>query len=320
MRFTILYLLLACALTGFAQKKDHYTYITDRRFTDVLDLQGFPFNPDTREVKGEGKVAIAPGKYSFAITQNALYVAGEGVQGVYNINSINPAAYGYILTFMNARDPTIQGHLKVVLTPNKNVDVLIFKRTTKEKEIIFYLAEMPDQVFKDEGKYFTDLREMVIPVEDSIWGHDIYPFLIADPSNNQQARLFMEDSTYFKFIQTFEVIDKRKRKAGDPPFAKLSYPLPDSLVGNPDIKVEPIHQMIVKKTTYLESGEASQETKTLKVQSANLREVKNSPNPYNKFELTIQFTAGADMVIALDTNRKVSYCTFAGLSYLMRGF
>jgi hypothetical protein len=186
-----------------------YSYFTDRRFSDITDLVGYTFVPNEKQLKGDDKMDIQAGAYSFSISSNYLYVKGNGIEGSYSINQFDPTDYGYKLLLMNARDPMIQGHLKVILAKGDFVDALIFKRETSSPEIIFYQPELPADLKKKESTYFTDLGELAIPYADSIWGTVIRPM---HRNEDRQMRLRIQDSVSLEFVKTITLEGKKQKE------------------------------------------------------------------------------------------------------------
>ena len=211
MKYSILSILFCCAF--FAKAQDNYSYISDRKFKDPSDLIGYNFNPSYMEIPDELENEIMPGEYSFGISKNNLYVAGEDIKGVYSINNINPTEYGFKLLLMNARNPMLQGHLKVILTPQAQVEAVVFKRSNNDKEIIFFLPEQPEQQQKADMEYFTDRWEVKVESADSLWGKSVTPFLrVHDDAQDEQERLQANDSTTITFVETIRMIEKVKKK------------------------------------------------------------------------------------------------------------
>ncbi|MEL6926485.1 MAG: hypothetical protein AAFO94_20755, partial [Bacteroidota bacterium] len=155
LRLTGLFLLVAI----LAQAQEMYTFTSDRMFKDPADLVGYNFVPSEMEVPDEYKENLEPGEYSFGVSQNNLYVKGEGIDGVYSMNNINPTEYGYKLNLMNARDPRIQGHLKVILNRYFQVDALVFKRSKQDKEIIFFNGLLTKEEDEEKREFYTDRWE-----------------------------------------------------------------------------------------------------------------------------------------------------------------
>ncbi len=206
----LLLLTMGVQTVGWAQ--ENYTFVSDRKFSDPLDLVGYNFCPSAMEIRDQVEEEIEPGVFSFGITQSNLYVVGPEIKGVYSLNNINSTDYGFKMLLMNARDPTIQGHLKIILNPSDQVEALIFKRSTSEPEIIFYQSEIPKQRLETEIDYFTDLPDLEIPSTDSLWGKKIYPFLKIHHDAGTQERLIPSDSTSIEFIEKTTLIEKIKKK------------------------------------------------------------------------------------------------------------
>lgn len=207
----ILFSFLFLGLT-YAEAQSHYTYISDRKFKDPSELIGYDFRPYYMEIQDVKEQDIEAGSYTFGITGNNLYVEGDEIRGVYNLNNINPTNYGYMLNLMNARDALLQGHLKIILTKHGFAEAIIFRRSKKEKEIIFYLKPTPKEVDEREEAYFTDRWETIITDKDSIWGTEIHPFFRVHLEGNIQERLQMEDETRIIFVEKVTVTEKIKKK------------------------------------------------------------------------------------------------------------
>jgi len=208
---TLLCTLLCFATATIAAQTSQYSYISDRTFTSPDQLIGYDFKPALREVPGEEPEEIRIGKYSFGITRKNLYVEGPSIQGVYSVNNINTTEYGFILMLMNARDPTIQGHLKIVVDQIGQVEGLIFKRSNKDKEVIFFLRMIPKEVEEVEAAYFTHKGEKQIKNLDSLWtGVHIRPFLrVFHNMGGVQQRILPADSVYLNFYKTTTIEEKK---------------------------------------------------------------------------------------------------------------
>ncbi len=212
---TKLYLsfLLCFGLLGHLTAQEQYSYMTDRIFYEATDMVGYNFVPDFMEVPNETEAELKVGEYSFGVTTNNLYVDGKGIKGVYSVNNIDKTPYGFILKLMNARDPTMQGHLKVIQNKYGHVEALVFKQSTKEKEIIFHLPRIPKSLRLKEKAYFTDRWELKNENIDSLWGITIQPFIKKHiDDGGVQERLQRADSTRVSFIEKVTIIEKKQRK------------------------------------------------------------------------------------------------------------
>ena len=204
--------LIAVLFSTFVKAQDNFTYVSDRKFYGPEDLIGYDFRPEFMEIPEEVEQKLAPGSYSFGISSNNLYVDGGDIKGVYSVNNINPTEFGYKLLLMNARDPTLQGHLKVILNKYGQVEALVFKRSNKDNEIIFYQAQIPEKLWEEEKEYFTYKYQYEVTNPDSIWGQKFYPFLrIHNDQGGVQERLQMNDSTSIEFVERITVIEKKKK-------------------------------------------------------------------------------------------------------------
>jgi len=208
---TLLCTILCLATASIAAQTSQYSYISDRTFTSPDQLIGYDFKPALREVPGEEPEEISIGKYSFGITRKNLYVEGPSIQGVYSVNNINTTEYGFIMMLMNARDPTIQGHLKIVVDQIGQVEGLIFKRSNKDKEVIFFLRMIPKEVDEAEAAYFTHKGEKQIKNLDSLWtGVHIRPFLrVFHNMGGVQQRILPADSVYLNFYEITTIEEKK---------------------------------------------------------------------------------------------------------------
>lgn len=208
-----LFLLLSLSFAGGLFAQDYYSYVTDRRFFDPTDLNGYYFNPDYLEIPDKDvKRELKAGSYSFGIGPGNLYVYGGDIKGLYNVNQINTTDFGFQLLLLDTYNPGKKGHLKVILNRYSEVEALIFRRSQDEPEMIFFLPLLPEQVDERETAYFTDLREAVVPHPDSLYGMSFRPFLRIQNNPRLQQRLQPSDSTYIQFVEEVEIVEKVKKK------------------------------------------------------------------------------------------------------------
>ncbi|MEO1513849.1 MAG: hypothetical protein AAFV95_02515 [Bacteroidota bacterium] len=353
--FVLLAVLLCQSWMLFGQ--DDYTYISDRRFPDPSDLIGYNFVPSSMEIPNEMEAELDPGEYSFGISRNNLYVAGGEIKGVYNVNNINPTEYGYILRLINARNPTLQGHLKVILTPQAQVEALVFRRSRNDQEIIFFQTEADKELKEEEAGYFTDRWEVPLESPDSLWGMVVYPFLrIHEDVSGEQERLQMEDSTSIQFVETIRVIEKVKKKrkkkkkkkkekmenielgiteeeAEEPAAEALAEeseaPLLDSL-GQPidssrqdvRIKTKIVKEYFIEIRSILTYDDDTQEDKEWRFPIKKIveREDEEASGNAERYQLEIATEKGGIVYLYLTPKRTVSSIEVMGKRYLMQGF
>lgn len=344
-QLTIITVLMCIGFTSNAQQKQEYSYITDRMFHDPSELIGYNFKPNEMEVVDETKEEIKAGQYSFGISRNNLYVEGRNIRGVYSVNNINPTEYGFKLLLMNARDPTIQGHLKIILTKNRHVDALIFKRSRKDKEIIFFLPEMSDKQWKREQDYFTDRWETVLEHKDSLWGMSVVPFMrIHQDQDGVQERLDLADSTKISFYKTVKVIEKikkvkkkgkKKDKDNQEEKEVKEEIAEEDLVGEEEAngdeeevtedgvkkKIKIITEYFIKVRSIITYKDGGQEDKewVYKIEGLKERVDYEAPKGADKFEIEVKRTKGDPVYIYLNSERAFSSIEVDGKVYRMQG-
>lgn len=326
----LLYLLLFFGICSSLQAQDEdYSYISDRKFKDPTDLVGYDFRPGILEIKGEGQEELSPGEYSFGITQANLFVEGEEIKGVYSINNINTTEYGYKLLLMNARNPTIQGHLKVVLNNRAQVDAMIFKRTTNEPELIFYQAQMPEEQRAAEDAYFTGRWEDVLEHKDSIWGEKIFPFFrVHSRQQGVQERLQFADSTSIEFVQTVRIIDKdkkrKKKKEGEEaaPLPSISEALAMSDDERKELKIKVVERLVIKIRSILtfEDGTTEDRVEEFDVKKLVQREDDTAAPDGERFQVEFVMDKGEPMYLYLTPKRTISSFETAEFMFLMKGY
>jgi len=341
---TILLLILAFAKIAEAQ----YTYITDRRFFEPTDLIGYDFKPDRMEIPNELEEELEPGDYSFGVSANNLYVAGEEIKGVYNINNFAPEDYGYKLTLMNARDAQLQGHLKIILNKYAMVELLIFKRSPKEKEIIFYLPPISKNLQEQERGYFTDRGELAIIEPDSLWGKTIYPFLRIYTDKKVQQPLNIRDSTSISFIEEVTIEEKNKKNKSDKKkkkeeeegveetteeaveeeileepteeIAETTTPMTEDEDIDKRVKITKTYYVVLR--SIIQYDDATIEDKTWKFEVKNVKSKadESAKMDEEKFQWEIITEKGEPIYLYLNGDNTVSTMEIKNEKYLMRGF
>ncbi len=320
-------LIIALATTTFSAfvnasyAQSHYSYISDRKFRAITDLIGYNFCPNEMEVKDVSKNHVPAGRYSFSITQNNLYVDGEGIKGVYSVNNMTPTKFGYQLHLMNANNPTLQGHLKLFLNDRKEVDALMFKRSQKDKEAIFYQADIPNDLLEREEKFFTDRNELEIKVIDSLWGKTIRPFLSVDDTRVQD-RLHIGDNITFEFSEKVTIIDKSKKKNDKPDAAAAPAEKIDSSRLTDNKKVKIIKEYFAKIHLVAKNPDgtlAGDRTLDYKLDDFSMKEDPKSGNSDDRYQLTLKPKGDKPFYIYLNNKKMVSFIMMDGHRYHMRG-
>ncbi len=308
-----------------------YSHISDRRFFEPNELVGYDFKPGAMEIRGEMEKRLGPGEYSFGITFNNLFVKGEGIQGVYNINNMMPQEYGFKLLLMNARDARLQGHLKVILNKYSMVEALIFKRSPDDKEIIFYQLPLTKEKKGQEKAYFTDRGETIVEHKDSIWGTEIHPFLIVHESEKVQQRLQMADSTYISFTEEVTIVEKEIKKKGKKgkqeataneegtaPETQTDTTLNDA----PEVKVKITKEHFITVFSYIKNADGAREiiSKKYPVKRVVEKEDESAGMQEERFLWEFINDKKERINLYLNGDRTISSMEIGDKKYMMRGF
>lgn len=311
MKPILLLALSALPLLAFAQRD--YTYVSDRNFFDVETLLGYDFRPYQVEVPDRMERTIRPGEYSFGITRSHLYVEGAEIKGVYQVNSIQPAEYGFILNTINARDARLSGHLKVILNKYSQAEAVVFRRSPNDPEMIFFLAVIPDKLRKEEGTFFTDWDELKLPTPDSLWGKSIAPFFRNHLETGVQERLQMSDSTFISFEEIITIEEKTKE-----------IPAADSLSSDTVIvvKSKEIREYFVVVRSILQYDDGSREDKTLRYPIKKIveKEFKTPTLHEERYLWECTLDKGEPMQIFLNARRAATAIRIDGKKYEVRGY
>lgn len=318
-----------------AQNK--FTYLEDRTFKDYNEMIGYNFVPKVKEIPNEYDEDLRAGEYSFGITRANLYVDGEGVKGVYNINQSDQQEYGYKLSLMNARDPTSRGHLKIILNKARQVDALIFKKDRDEKEVIFFLGETPERIVEREEAYFTDKFEVELEATDSIWNKTIRPFFSVE--NRFQDRLEINDSTSITFTETIKITEKKKRIKKDKSDKKekkkrgkkaqvmeedkaamkaLGLEEAEDPKNEVKLKIDKSYFIEIKQKLKMENGTVEDKVWNYPIKKVVEREDEEAEPGDPRFELDFTTNKGDHIYLYLTGRRTIMYMQFIGRKFLMR--
>jgi len=295
-------LLILLSIGIYANGQLHYSYISDKKFQDTDELIGYTLKPNTLVLPDKDnpdesqEIGLNPDDISFLITRNYLLVESEDYKhykGGYSINSINQTGYGFKLDLMNARNPSIQGHLKIILNKQNEIDAYIFKASPKEKEVVFYQATVPDVIEKEEETYFTDTKEVLIN-DTTLWKTTVYPFFELEQG---QKRLLPKDSLSITFQVDTIVVNKKKNKK------------------------KPVYSIIIRYNEENENGQLEMQEAIFKVEKTVEREAKSSKAIDTKFrlEFEVKKLKSKKIFLYLDINRKVNSVIIGETKYTMRG-
>jgi len=328
----------ACLITLQLFGQDRFTYVSDRQFFEPSDLFGYQFVPAGMEKPGDYDMELSPGEYSFGITAKNLYIKGEDIDGVFSINNINSTDYGFRLLLMNARNPALQGHLKIILTKNNHVEALVLRRSKSDSEVIFLMAQIPQEEKKADKEYFSNYGDLVVESTDSIWGKTLQPFFRIDSERKMQERLTQEDSVKITFIEEIEIIEKvkktKKKKKGktEEETEAISEenvlevddaaipPITQEMVDAQNIKTKIIKTHFVEVKSFLTYSDGTSEMKVWKlpIGKIDLREDEMAGAGEEKFQMAFVASKGKELYLYMTDDRKVTAFEMGAVRYEVR--
>ena len=168
-----------CNTAAFAQNTNYYSYYNDHKFWDTDDVIGYTFVPNEREVQGGKPTKLRAGEVVFRVMRDYLYVTEGGNEAKYSVNQITSEAFGMKMQLMDARNPTIQGHVKIIRDENRFVRAVIFKKSGQEKEVIYHQAEPSLAQERQNSKYFTHKDSIMLRDRDAFWKKNRAPIFFS---------------------------------------------------------------------------------------------------------------------------------------------
>lgn len=311
-------IILALTTICFGQKK-HHSYVSDREFYEPADLIGYIFRPDTYEVPYQEKRPIRPGDYVFSITRNKLYVEGDTeIKGTYALNNIEPAAYGYKLLLMNAHNPAEQGHLKVVINDQRQVDALIFRRSHEHREIIYFQAKKSANLEQQEAAYFTDTGELIIPSVDDFWGHSFHPFFRKFQSGLNE-RIYPADSVKINFVRQKVTAPQLFSESGQPIAQTVS--MDDAFVSKGKKAKKVAYEEFVELRSYVTYDTGFRDVKVWKypINKIQQQAEKTGINGERQLYYKIDIKKAEPLYVYVSEDRAIQAIDIEGIIYSPRG-
>jgi len=155
--------------------RKNFTYVEDKRFMSIHDLNNYTFVPNEEEIPDWGKESIQEGKVQIHITQSNVFFKGIPDIESYNIISKNPSKTGYDLELMDARNPGRMAVLKVV-TDDDLYAHLIYIYSKDFGELTYMLPLKPQAVLEREREFYTQKTDVIVRSYASLVGTEIIPF------------------------------------------------------------------------------------------------------------------------------------------------
>ncbi len=324
----IKYLLLIIGFFGFLNSdlngQSRYTFVEDAFFFDPTDLFGYRFVPSLKEIPKVRKDELSPRDYSFGVTTNNLYLNYDGEKMIYNIQSINPTEYGFILALLDAKNIRETGHLKIILDGKKRARALVLKRTTRGKEEVFHISTLDEYTKEKEEAYYSDIIEVAVDYPDSLWNKQFVPYFIENPSEPLRTVPVVKDSISFSFYEDIVIEEKKKNRSDSSAvidienfdFKAISE---DSLASLKDfIKVD--HKMFLRYnyTTMEENGDRKMNESVHIIRKIDEKEDSEMTGLQERFMLELTMEKGDPIYIFLTEYKTISSIEYQGAVFSAR--
>jgi hypothetical protein len=198
-----------CLCFGWAEAQFEYTYINDYQFGDSDDLIGYTFIPNESQKANEAKPrSIGAGSVRIRVSFGNIYVMTKTDTTKFSAVSINPTEYGFKLDLMDADKPSDQGHLKIFLNDNREVDAMALKTKLNDIETVYYQATINQRVIDRDKKYFTDITAVPLDKIDTLFSLSVKPFFSL---GREKKRIYPADSLSFVFSQAEITVGKKTK-------------------------------------------------------------------------------------------------------------
>jgi len=204
MKYWSIITILFLSFSLFAQDEEAeqitYTYASDKQFNTVNDLTGYTFVPNEVEEGEYGIDFIDEGDVAIHFYDNRILFKGvEGYKSL-NILSKNPFKLGYEIDWMDAKNPALNGKLRIIIDEEKFAQ-LVYINSKTTPEYTFFLPLKSRQLLEAEEEYFTSKRAVEARNYQRLIGKTIRPYRIIEDvkKGGGEERISMKDSIYIQF-------------------------------------------------------------------------------------------------------------------------
>lgn len=181
-----------------AEASASYTFVSDRRYNVIHELDGEEFVPAQYQA-GQGDMKnLKPGQMMIDIFPSNIRINGAEGLGDYQILSKYPDRVGFIYELMDQKGQSAR--LKVVVNQDNYVD-LIYLYSKASGEHTFYLAQKKDSELAADKNYFTGKNQYFVRSYSNLIEKTIYPYsVVADATSSDQAtRIKQSENTAITF-------------------------------------------------------------------------------------------------------------------------
>lgn len=216
-----IFLFFSIFLFTITSGQSRFSFVEDLDFFDPTDFFGYQFVPAQKEIPRSSKFDLSPGDYSFGITANHVYLKYGPEKILYNVQSIQPTEYGYIFSLLNASNVAQKGQLKIILDPAGKARALVLKKEERSGEEIYHLPELDEYIKSRDREYYTDVIDLVVENEDSLWNKKVYPYFMDDFNEPLRTVLTIGDSIAFSFFEDIVIEEKKKNRKDSVPVVDM---------------------------------------------------------------------------------------------------
>ncbi len=205
----LLFFLLLCLSTNlFAQDELAYSYITDKRYRVVHELDGEVFVPAGYQEALADPDPVSAGEILVKFFKNKVVINGlESItDDFFIVNRYPDRKVGFVYELMDSRNKTAK--LKVVMD-EQNYVMLLYFNSKKWGEHTFYLAEKTANDVAEDKKYYTSNGQYFVRSFSNLLDKKIVPYqVVKDHTASVNKELIEKDAKIFFEFKEKEVKTK----------------------------------------------------------------------------------------------------------------
>jgi len=220
----------------------YFTYVTDKRFKVIHDLEGEIFNPAVYQTEQQLPLELSPGQMQIILGRQKVTI--DGLQGLkeLTITSKYPDRVGYIYELMD-KDGKI-ARLKMVTNQDKYIDVIYFY-SQEMGEHAFLMAEKTDEEVAADKSFYTPQDMYFVRSYRNLLDKEFKPYSMVEDASIDPTPTPIERSQNFSIKFEEEQISSPKgtfrlKKAQTFTYALEDFPSVRSMI-DATVKGKPNH-------------------------------------------------------------------------------
>lgn len=207
-----------------------YSYMSDKRYNVIHELNGQVFIPAKYQESQDRPVGVSPGAMRIKLTNSRVTIEGiDNLSGTFQVLTKQEGKVGYVYDLLDGNGK--EARLKVVVDQDSYVNLLYFNSKTLG-EHTFFLAEKSAEELSADKNYFTAKDKYFIRSYSNLVKKEIFPYKVIENMeiDHEKERLYPDDNVYFKFSE-----DKIETTWGTFPVKKAET-FAFRLAGHPGVK------------------------------------------------------------------------------------